>query len=110
MDFIVEGQAVGCNGGAGFLSIGVPINSAVAGNSVSGGNESQPIIVIGADKIAVTDNSLAALSGLPFAMIQLSELSNSHVSNNQIDGDGSSPGVAASDFESANTRLPTQFF
>ena len=106
VDFIIEGQVVGCNGGAGFLSIGVPINSAVAGNSVSGGNESQPIIVIGADKIAVTDNSLAALSGLPFGMIQLSELSNSQVSNNQIDGGGTAPGVAASDFQSANPGFP----
>jgi len=102
VDFLVDGQAVACNGGAGFVSIGVPTNSAVAGNSVSGGNESQPIIVLGADKIAVTDNSLAALSGLPFGMIQLSEVSNSRVSNNQIDGGGTAPGVAASDFQSAN--------
>src|SRR4030095_16421899 len=35
VDFIVEGQVVGCGGGAGFLSIGVPTNSAVAGNSVN---------------------------------------------------------------------------
>ena len=106
VDFIIEGQVVACNGGAGFVSIGVPTNSAVTGNSVSGGNESQPIIVVGADKIAVTDNSLAALSGLPFGMIQLSELSNSQVSNNQIDGGGTAPGVAASDFQSANPGFP----
>ena len=106
VDFIIEGQVVGCNGGAGFVSIGVPTNSAIAGNSISGGNESQPIIVVGADKIAVTDNSLAALSGLPFGMIQLSELSNSQVSNNQIDGGGTAPGVAASDFQSANPGFP----
>ena len=110
VDFIVEGQVVGCGGGAGFLSIGVPTNSAVAGNSVSGGNESQPIIIIGADKIAVTDNGLAALSGLPFAMIQLSELSNSHMSNNQIDGNGTSPGIAASDFQAANPGFPPNSF
>ena len=110
VDFIVEGQVVGCGGGAGFLSIGVPTNSAVAGNSVSGGNESQPIIIIGADKIAVTDNSLAALSGLPFAMIQLSELSNSHVSNNQMDGNGTSPGIAASDLQAANPGFPPNSF
>jgi hypothetical protein len=106
VDFLVDGQAVACNGGAGFLSIGVPTNSDVTGNSVSGGNESQPIIVIGADKIAVTDNSLSALSGLPFGMIQLSEVSNSHVSNNQIDGGGTAFGVAASDFQSANPGFP----
>jgi len=110
VDFLVIGQAVSCNGGAGFLSIGVPTNSAVVGNSVSGGNESQPIIVAGADKIAVTDNSLAALSGLPFGMIQLSELSNSNVSNNQIDGSGTAPGVAASDFQAAIPGFPPNSF
>lgn len=106
VDFLIDGQAVACNGGAGFVSIGVPTNSAVSGNSVSGGNESQPIIVVGADKVAVTDNSLAALSGLPFGMIQLGVLSNSNVSNNQIDGGGTAPGVAASDFGSANPGFP----
>jgi hypothetical protein len=38
-DFIMEGQLVLCAGGAGFVSIGVPTNSAIAGNSISGGND-----------------------------------------------------------------------
>jgi len=107
VDFIVEGQVVGCGGGAGSAPIGVPTNSAVIGNSVSGGNEQASMFLIGADKLAVTDNNLSAIAGAPlYAMIALTELSNSHVSNNQIDGDGSAPGVFASDFQSANPGFP----
>ena len=106
VDFIVEGQVLGCAGGAGSLPIGVPTNSAVAGNSVSGGNEQASMFIIGADKVAVTDNSLSTLAGPLFAMISLSEVSNSHVSNNQIDSGGTTPGIIASDFQSANPGFP----
>jgi hypothetical protein len=115
-DFVMEGQLIACSGAPGFLSpIGVPTNSAIAGNSVSGLNELVPIFVFGADKIAITDNTL---SGAPF-MIFLSEDSNSQVSNNEIDGGGSAIGVFVSDFQSAvagfppnssNVRITNNFF
>ena len=104
-DFIIEGQIVLCAGGAGFVSIGVPTNSAIAGNSISGGNEVRPIFVFGADKISITDNILSAV-GAPFAMIFLSEDSDSQVSNNEIDGGGSAIGVFASDFQAAVPGFP----
>jgi len=103
-DFVVEGQIVPCGGGAGFVSIGVPTNSAIAGNSISGGTELVPILVFGADKISITDNIFSGV-GVPF-MVFLSEDSNSQLSNNQIDCGGSAIGVFVSDFESAVPGFP----
>jgi hypothetical protein len=103
-DFVVEGQIVPCGGGAGFVSIGVPTNSAIAGNSISGGTELVPILVFGADKISITDNIFSGV-GVPF-MVFLSEDSNSQLSNNQIDCGGSAIGVFVSDFQSAVAGFP----
>ena len=91
-------------GGAGFVSIGVPTNSAIAGNSISGGTELVPILVFGADKISITNNIFSGI-GVPF-MVFLSEDSNSQLSNNQIDCGGSAIGVFVSDFESAVAGFP----
>src|SRR5258707_14312434 len=38
-DFVVEGQIVPCGGCAGFVSIGVPTNSAIAGNLINSASE-----------------------------------------------------------------------
>ncbi len=99
-DFVVEGQIVPCGGGAGFVSIGVPTNSAIAGNSISGGTELVPILVFGADKISITDNIFSGV-GVPF-MVFLSEDSNSQLSNNQIDC-GVSNGVLGVGIDSDTT-------
>jgi hypothetical protein len=104
-DFVMEGELIACAGSPGFLSpIGIPTNSAIAGNSISGANELVPILVFGADKISITDNIFSGV-GVPF-MIFLSEDSNSQVSNNEIDGGGSAIGVFVSDFQSAVAGFP----
>ena len=103
IDFLMEGQIEGCNGGAGFVSpIGVPENSAIVGNSISGGQETFPILVTNSDKITVAKNILSGF--VQFAMILLSEDSNSQVSNNQINGGFFT--IFATDFQAAVPGFP----
>jgi len=106
-DFVTIGQLEGCNGGAGFVSpTGIPANSAITGNSISNGQEGfAPIFIFGSDKITVANNILSTI-GAPFAMIFLSEDSNSNVSNNQINAGGVATGIYASDFMSAVSGFP----
>jgi hypothetical protein len=107
IDFLTDGQLQGCNGGAGVLfPIGIPANSAIVGNSISGGKEGlAPIAVFGCDKLTVANNILSTI-GAPFAMIILFEYSNSHVSNNQINAGGIAIGIYASDFMDATPGFP----
>jgi len=110
-DFIVIGQSLGCtnplgvNGQGSLSPFGIPENSAIVGNSISGGHEAEPIEVAYSDKITVAANSISTAGGT-YEMILLIEDSNSLVSINQITAGGSAAGIFASDDGSAVPGFP----
>jgi hypothetical protein len=72
VDFITNGQLVGCTGGAGQIApIGVPTNSAITGNSISGGDDFELILVQGSNNITVSNNSLSSATAFEIILLRI---------------------------------------